>query len=406
MDAALYYYDNPDYSYSSFPNDSLNYENISEDISSHNATDNGREASINDDVVTSILVISIFGVLGNGIVIRLLGFHTKRNPFSTYILNDTELGTHEYTLNNSTNIPDFIVTSHFSLITCILVFPICIAGIVGNGIVIWLLGFCMKRNPFTTYVLNLAIADTGVLITSILGYIVVTLILCAAFPLLGFYIYFWTWSFMYSTDQLLLTIISVDRCVAVLFPLWHRCHRPPHLSRLVCVSIWVLSFLIAVLDLFLAFVNDFILLQFILNVAICTPIMAISTIILFVKIRTQQRKQGRLLPVISLALFLFLLFGFPVNYGTIVLYLLDELEINSMFSDAFGYTKLNQVMIAWMVAFACAILSCSVNPLIYFLMGRKKTGQLRKSMKGILQSIFKDEENSRGQEGPHSETQF
>ncbi|XP_060099067.1 proto-oncogene Mas-like [Heteronotia binoei] len=309
---------------------------------------------------------------------------------------DTELGTHEYTLNNSTNIPDFIVTSHFSLITCILVFPICIAGIVGNGIVIWLLGFCMKRNPFTTYVLNLAIADTGVLIASILGYIVLTLILSAAYSLLGFYIYFWAWSFMYITDQLLLTIISVDRCVAVLFPLWHRCHRPPHLSRMVCVSVWVLSFLIAVLDFFLSFVNEFILLQFILNIAICTPIMAISTIILFVKIRTQQHKQGRLLPVISLALFLFLLFGFPVNYSTIVFYLLDDLEIKST----------DRVMIAWMVAFVCAILNCSVNPLIYFLMGRKKTGQLRQSMKGILQSIFKDEENSRGQEGPHSETQF
>ncbi|XP_060099065.1 mas-related G-protein coupled receptor member H-like [Heteronotia binoei] len=328
-----------------------------------------------------------------------------------------------YISNNSMNIPDLIFNLPFNLnvvfITFILVFLICIAGIVGNSMVIWLLGFRMKRNPFTTYVLNLAAADMGVLVASILGYITATIfVLSGNFALMGFYIYAYVWASMYITDQFLLTVISVDRCVAVLFPLWHRCHRPPRLSGTVCVSVWVLSFLIAVLDFFLSFANEFTLLQFTVNVAICTPVMAISTVILSAKIctKSQQRKRGKLLPVILLALFCFLLFGLPVNYFYIVSYTLDDLDVESWAGRASDdsassfhellASKVDLIMIPTLVAFMCTILNCSINPLIYFLVGRKKKGRSRQSMKAALQRIFKDDENCRGQEGPRSETQL
>ncbi|XP_060099069.1 mas-related G-protein coupled receptor member H-like [Heteronotia binoei] len=304
----------------------------------------------------------------------------------------------DYLLNNSMVFPDLFVNLYFNIIVIFilynLIFLICIVGIVGNGMVIWLLGFCMKRNPFTTYVLNLAAADIGVLIVSSLGYIVVIrFLLGGGSSALGFYTYACAWALMYLADQLLLTVISVDRCVAVLFPLWHRCHRPPRLSGMVCASVWVLSIMIIGLDFFLAFENESNLLQPTVNVAVCTPIMAISTIILFVKIctKTQQRKRGKLLPVISLALFLFLLFGFPVNYCYILLTF---------------FSKLNLIMLLIMVAFVCTVLNCSINPLIYFLVGRTKRGQSWQSMKAALQRIFKEEENCREQEGSQSETQF
>ncbi|NXK78157.1 MRGX2 protein, partial [Amazona guildingii] len=41
---------------------------------------------------------------------------------------------------------------------------ICVFGMVGNGIVLWFLGFQMKRNHFTVYILNLAVADCSLLL--------------------------------------------------------------------------------------------------------------------------------------------------------------------------------------------------------------------------------------------------
>ncbi|XP_048364528.1 LOW QUALITY PROTEIN: proto-oncogene Mas-like, partial [Sphaerodactylus townsendi] len=186
-----------------------------------------------------------------------------------------------------------------------LLFLTCLLGIVGNGTVVWILSFRMKRTPFTTYILNLAIADIGVLI---LQYIylfllknITLLVMCSHYCIT-----------LYNTDQLLLTAISVDRCVAVLYPVWHRCHRRPHLSRTVCVFIWVLSFLL---------------------------------------------------------------------------------------------TRAHPIKIPILVAFVCTILNCSVNPLIYFLVGRDKKSRSGLSMKVALQRVFKDEENSRGEEGLQAENQ-
>ncbi|XP_048364531.1 mas-related G-protein coupled receptor member H-like [Sphaerodactylus townsendi] len=281
----------------------------------------------------------------------------------------------------------------------ILLFLTCILGIVGNGTIIWLLAFGMKRTPFTTYILNLAIADIGVLIVSILTYIcavyefVIAVLNREAVSLLKYYIFGYVLSLLYNTDQLLLTAISVDRCVVVLFPVWHRCHRQPHLSRTVCVFIWVLSFLLSGLDILLIFANQFTLLQFMVNVVICTPLMAISAITLLVTIclKSQQRKRGKLFMTIFLALSFFLIFGFPVNYMSVLIYyyVLDDIDIT----------------IPILVAFACTVLNCSVNPLIYFLVGRDKKSRSGLSMKVALQRVFKDEENCRGEEGPLAETQ-
>nr|XP_056710623.1 mas-related G-protein coupled receptor member H-like [Euleptes europaea] len=323
------------------------------------------------------------------------------------IYEDADSALYDDFFNSSMYNPEWIqelIDYHFIVIVAFVVFIFtfltCIFGIVGNGVVIWLLGFCMKRNPFTTYILNLAIADIGVLICSILGNIIISIALCSeVHPLspLGFYIFACIYSSLYITDQLLLTTISIDRCVAVLFPVWHRCHRPPRLSSIVCVFIWVLSFLLSGSDTLLTLANQSMLLEFVVNVAICTPLMAVSTVILFVKIctKSQQRKRGKLLMVIFLALFLFLMFGSPVNYCYVLTYyyILDG-------------TDIRMIIIPAMAAFVCTVLNCSVNPLIYFLVGRKKKGRFRFSMKVAFQRVFKEEDKCRGQEGLQAETEF
>ncbi|CAI5778949.1 proto-oncogene Mas-like [Podarcis lilfordi] len=197
---------------------------------------------------------------------------------------------------------------------------ICIFGFLGNGMVIRLLGFHIKRNPFTTYILNLSIADFGVLAA------LLTIIL----PVVTFYekshvaflfrkVLYELFFFTYSVGQFLLTAISIDRSVAVLFPLWHRCHRPARSSTIICALIWTLSFLLSGIHLTLlltqSFPNSNLVYQLIVNALICTPLMVTSTLILALKVccKSEQKQRGKLLTTILLALLFFLIFAFPLN---------------------------------------------------------------------------------------------
>ncbi|XP_034980331.2 proto-oncogene Mas-like [Zootoca vivipara] len=258
-------------------------------------------------------------------------------------------------------------------------FLISIFGLWGNGTVMWLLAFCLKRTPFTTYILNLSVADFGLLTVVFISRI------CLVSDFLTYLadeMLVLIFLFVYTTGQFLLTAISIDRCVAVHFPLWHRCHRPPNMSTTVCASIWGLSFISPAIcfTLFLADFDVYIIeiIQFIANGFLCLPLMTISTLILFVKVcfKSHQRKRGKLLIIVLLALFFFIIFSFPINALFITVYILDS-NPPSFFQYAFFYAYLN---------------SC-INPLIYFLVGRQKRGRPRRNMKAILQNAFKEEEN-------------
>ncbi|XP_077789761.1 mas-related G-protein coupled receptor member H-like [Podarcis muralis] len=267
---------------------------------------------------------------------------------------------------------------------------ICCVGFLGNGTVIWLLGFRIRRKPFTTYILNLAVADFAFLLSlqfhtfiSFPDDVLDSIDECL-------------FSFTYNTGQLLLTAISIDRCVSVLFPIWHWCVRPTHLSTTVCALIWVLSCLLSIVlyilkltsflisdDIFHRIITAYF--QFLLTGLLCLPLMTISTVILFSKVcfKSHPRKRGRLLTVILLTLLFFLMLAFPLNAIH-----LSELIVGLNIPIPSHY------------AYLCASLNSCVNPLLYFLVGRKKGGQSRESLLVILQRVLNEEENDRQEMDP------
>ncbi|XP_077789741.1 proto-oncogene Mas-like [Podarcis muralis] len=252
-------------------------------------------------------------------------------------------------------------------------FLISILGLLGNGTVIWLLGFCIKRTPSTTYILNLSIADFGLLTVVLINRM--CFIVRKYFTYLEDYMLKLIFLFMYTTGQFLLTAISIDRCVAVLFPLWHRCHRPPNMSTAVCSSIWGLSSIPLAINFTLLLadlnVSNIVHIQLIVSGFLCLPLMTVSTLILFARVcfKSHQRRRGKLLIIVLLALF-FIIFSFPLNAIFITYFL--------FFSP-------------YAIILSC--LNSSVNPLIYFLVGRQKRGRCRQSMKAIFQNVFKEDEN-------------
>ncbi|XP_070798097.1 proto-oncogene Mas-like [Pituophis catenifer annectens] len=268
---------------------------------------------------------------------------------------------------------------------------ICILGLVGNGTTIYLLAFSIKRNPFTTFILNLSIADFGVITSLITATIFVSVFTLSqrtyivdTFFILLFEFFFFT----YSASQFLLTAISLDRCVAVLFPLWHRCHRPPYFSTLVRGLIWILSFLLSVVHFILDQTRTYgsspLFYHLIVNGLLCTPLMVVSTVTLWIHMRSKmQRNQRKLLTTIFLALLFFLLFSLPMN----VFYVLEYFDIY------------NPLLLT--IGVGCTALNSSINPLLYFLVGRKK----RESYKVALQRVFKDEKGSTEEQETMKESQ-
>ncbi|XP_034980326.1 proto-oncogene Mas-like [Zootoca vivipara] len=259
---------------------------------------------------------------------------------------------------------------------------ICCVGFLGNGIVIWLLGFRIRRKPFTTYILNLAVADFAFLL-SLEFYN--SLNLNRFHYAIAFRLLFFT----YNIGQLLLTAISIDRCVSVLFPIWYRCIRPTYLSTPVCALLWVLSCLLCLIVYILEqkYFNtpyNIEFFQFVFTGLLCLPLMTISTVILFIKVclKSHRRKRGRFLIVILLKLFFFLMLAIPCN----ALLFLEIVGLDIHVPGHYG--------------FLCASLNSSVNPLLYFLVGRKKGGRSRESLMVILQRVLNEEENDRQEMDP------
>ncbi|XP_060099089.1 mas-related G-protein coupled receptor member H-like [Heteronotia binoei] len=272
--------------------------------------------------------------------------------------------------------PEWTIRTY--LIIYSFVFVICIFGFVGNGIVIWFLGFCMKRNAFTIYILNLAVADFGVFISVVLRCLIQFYLPA---PLLVFYTFEYLFTIMFCTSQFLLTVISIDRCVSVFFPLWHRCHRPPHLSITVCALIWLLNSLFCGIQILSKvwelFDFDLPLFQFFMNAVLCFPLLTVSTLTLLLKVccKPKQHKRGKLLTVILVTLLVFLIVAFPFNVVVLHNYLSASLSVSLFY-----------------YGFFCASLNSGINPLIYFLVGKKKKGRVRENIKAIFQRVFKEDE--------------
>ncbi|XP_075764346.1 chemerin-like receptor 1 [Pelodiscus sinensis] len=112
-------------------------------------------------------------------------------------------------------------------------------GVTGNGLVIFITGFRMRRTVNAIWYLNLAVADF--IFTFFLP-------LSVAYVALGFH-----WPFGRALCKIntavaflnmfasvfLLTLISADRCVTVAWPVWAQNHRSPRLASLLAGAAWL-----------------------------------------------------------------------------------------------------------------------------------------------------------------------
>ncbi|XP_064020093.1 proto-oncogene Mas-like [Pogoniulus pusillus] len=269
--------------------------------------------------------------------------------------------------------PSLLITSR--VFTCI-----CFCGLVGNVVVVWLLGCRMKRNPFTVYVLNLAVADCSLLLTLLVLFTIFTtsteycqfsdaLLLSIGIMVLLFLL-------CYLAGMYLLTAMSVERCLAAVFPVWYRCHRPKRLSGILCGVLWALATLLVLLSFLVCAATDSCVKVFgvlsIVNFVLFSVLPLLSNLALFIKLRcgSQRRHPGRLYVAVLLSVTFLVIFGLPLSVSSLL----------PVFNPECVY-----------ISCLLASLNSSINPVLYFLLGSCRQRRFRCSLKVAFRRLFEEE---------------
>ncbi|XP_040183358.1 chemokine-like receptor 1 isoform X2 [Rana temporaria] len=293
----------------------------------------------------------------------------------------------------------------FSLVIYSLAF---LLGTTGNGLVIYFTAFVMKRTVNVVWFLNLAIADF--IFTFFLP-------LSITYASLN---YHWPFGkFMCKLNStilfinlyasiFLLTMISIDRFISVVFPVWSQNHRTPKLASFVAVAVWILAFIFSLPYFIFRDINDAkkdhiscynnfseddkvayarhkatLIVRFIVSFFI--PFIIIISCYSVILLRIQRNRMTTSNKPFKVALAVILCFfvcWFPYHVFSFL-----ELSANHVQNKHLKYITSVGIPIASSLAF---INSC-INPILYVFMGRDFKQKFHSSLRSIFERAFSEE---------------
>lgn len=281
-------------------------------------------------------------------------------------------------------------------------------GVLGNGAVIWVLGFQMKITVNSIWFLNLSVAD--LLCCLPLPLLAVPMALdhrwelgdaaCKVFPSLVILNMF--------ASVLLLTVVSMDRCALVIKPVWCHNHRLVLTAQIVCCAVWTCALLLTVptfitkrthldpLSGKLTCGNDYSVFgsdhQHKAEVSVATmrflggfllPFAAICIAYGMLLGRVQRSRFLRSKKTLKLVLVIvggFVVCWTPFHICGLIL------AVESNDSPLFrSVNKIDPLIIA------LAYVNCCLNPLIYVIMGQDFKSKVCKSLTVILRNVLSEE---------------
>ncbi|KAM9724251.1 chemerin-like receptor 1 [Menidia menidia] len=297
-----------------------------------------------------------------------------------------------------------------------------VLGVLGNGVVIWVTGFKMKRTVNTVWFLNLAVADF--LFTAFLPLSVTYTALDFHWPFGKFMCKLnTTISFLNMFASVyILVVISVDRCVSVVWPVWAQNHRNARKASIVSLCVWVLALVLSspyfifrdtapsfhnesIINCFnnFAFSDDYetqsvnqlrvfrhqamtitrLLLGF---VAPFTIIVSCYAVIIhrLRRNRTMASKSSRPFKIIAAIVITFFLCWSPFHIMCLI-------ELMNHMSDNTNETLDHIIIIGLPIATSLAYLNSCLNPLLYVFMGQDFKDKVRKSILHVLEAAFQEE---------------
>ncbi|CAJ0940601.1 unnamed protein product [Ranitomeya imitator] len=299
--------------------------------------------------------------------------------------------------------PMITVYKWIALVLYSLVF---ILGVPGNGLVVWITAFEMKRTVNTIWFLNLAVADLlcclsvpFTIMNISLGYWPLGLFTCKFIPSILLIT-------MYAS-VLLLTMISIDRCALVMKPVWCQNHRTLGKAYVACAILWILAIIQSSPSFIFRHFNtsngtdyciyDYKILNqenrqrvensiaiFRLLMGFIFPFLIIVTCYGILMNRVKQRftQNTKTMKVVLVVIAGFFVCWLPYHVAGLIL------ALNPNNSELYESTRT-----ADRIIIAIAFMNSCINPIIYVLMGQDFKSKFRKSIKFILKNVLAEEES-------------
>ncbi|XP_077383141.1 chemerin-like receptor 1 [Festucalex cinctus] len=292
-----------------------------------------------------------------------------------------------------------------------------VLGVLGNGVVIYVTGFMMKKTVNTVWFLNLAVADF--LFTAFLP-------LSVTYTALQFHWPFGTFMCRLNSavsalnifaSVYILMVISIDRCLSVLLPVWAQNHRSVQKASRVSLCVWALALILSipffifrdtgpsffseeVINCFnnYVFSNDatpelqlfrhqaITVTRFFLSFAIPFTVIVSCYAAIIHRIRKNPNlasKSSRTFKIIAAVIIVFFLCWAPFH-------ILVLMELTS-----YKYSNVelqNVITIGLPIATSLAFINSCLNPVLYVFMGQDFKDKVGKSILKVLERAFQDED--------------
>ncbi|XP_032917371.1 mas-related G-protein coupled receptor member H-like [Catharus ustulatus] len=265
---------------------------------------------------------------------------------------------------------------------------ICLCGLAGNGAVLWLLrSYVLCRNSTTYLMFFLTFFDflfVLFLVPSPLLFLLEDMSCTVIMPLQHVRLLLYLPQISSTLWLYTLTLISIKRCQSIHCPLWHCCHHPQHLSKVVCALLLVLpiTFTTVLATRISLCMSQFpeqcrvsLISMYTFNLLLCVPFMLTFSTILYIKFKSgsiQQQPKS-----FDIVICLIVLFTLPLSLWN----LLQEIGYSIFSSQVF---------------FLLTCIHSSIKPFIYFLAGRCWKNCSVGSLQLSLQRIFEEKKKKTG----------
>ncbi|XP_073451191.1 C3a anaphylatoxin chemotactic receptor-like [Aquarana catesbeiana] len=266
-----------------------------------------------------------------------------------------------------------------------------LVGVPGNALVLWVTGVKMERTVTTVWFGNLALAD-------------IMCCLCLPFIVVQFFYPEWLYGpvlcrMLFSililnmyTSVFTLVAISVDRWILVVHPMWARNHRRIKMAWMICLAIWMLSFVMCLYPIInrkhdtfnnrtLCYSEGHLREPFYLTYAIfgfLIPLIIICICYIHLafavkNIRFSEVSRKTIKMSISVIVVFFITWAPYHIIGVTQLYTYNEV-----------------LYILDLVSYSLPMFNSCVNPILYVFMGKDMKQKLRQSIGEIMQNIFRE----------------